>query len=343
MRFLSHLRPFHLRHVLVGCLFSQIGCSGSLSPENSAVDVRPTQAQLDGLSVDDKARQDDIVRSVGNHIFGADDRRLLIIEFLSALWQILPHDDEGSIDPSRPFIDRREFMIHHLESKYFADTAEWFDGPIRQQFEIEMSRAGLVTGRSRYLDDPGPSGPGWVIELKGHHFHNSSSRVEGGWGAVYVRSTLFRDMREKKVTLPGPDGQSREYSMSELGVGYPVLTVNSQIHHGNRIGRFPAPRYDFVVQFCWQPTICYDRLVQRKESINFEPFCSCSACQNRIATAWKKKYEKQVAALKWMSTPSDEFVHDVGSLWPIEEKVTFQPGLNSVEVDVTHIPRIWVS
>jgi hypothetical protein len=58
-------------------------------------------------------------------------------------------------------------MIHHLESKYFADTAEWFDGPIRQQFEIEMSRAGLVTGRSRYLDDPGPSGPGWVIELKG--------------------------------------------------------------------------------------------------------------------------------------------------------------------------------
>jgi hypothetical protein len=57
----------------------------------------------------------------------------------------------------------------------------------------------------------------------------------------------------------------------------------------------------------------------------------------------EKKYEKQVAALKWMSTPSDEFVHDVGSLWPIEEKVTFQPGLNSVEVDVTHIPRIWVS
>jgi type IV pilus assembly protein PilM len=130
-------------------------------------------------------------------------------------------------------------------------------------------------------EDPGPTGAGWVIELQGYHYYNDR-RIEAG--ATFVRETLLKNLSEGTVDLPiGPNGDLRPVRMKDLGVLYPVIVEGSRIVReeiakpekapelGGPMG-LPAAgpgaleggeaedavievkRFDFVVQFCWQPT-----------------------------------------------------------------------------------------
>jgi type IV pilus assembly protein PilM len=77
--------------------------------------------------------------------------------------------------------------------------------------------------------EQGPTGPGWVIQLKGYHYHNpkSSDNTRGLYGAQYVKETLIRGLEglEVPVELPDPSqpGQMERVSMEELGISFPVL------------------------------------------------------------------------------------------------------------------------
>ena len=136
---------------------------------------------------------------------------------------------------------------------------------------------------------PGPHGPGWIVQISGHHYHNGT-RLEQG--AQYVRTTLIENLRNAKVKLPaGNAGKVEEVTLQELGVSYPVLVnplrvepeeivdPNADIESGARTGAggmlggglgrpgmaaggngnataegtIKLQRFDFVVQFCWQP------------------------------------------------------------------------------------------
>jgi hypothetical protein len=85
-------------------------------------------------------------------------------------------------------------------------------------------------------------------------------------GAEYVRKTLLKNLAEMKVKLPDENGQSHEVSMAELGIRFPVLVDPKRIElrsleekegpppihvTGTSTGR--VRRFDFTVQFCWQP------------------------------------------------------------------------------------------
>ncbi len=79
----------------------------------------------------------------------------------------------------------------------------------------------------------GPEGPGWVIQLVGHHFHN---RLEGNAvdlddeGARFVRKTLIRNLLEKSVMLPdGENGELVEVPLTELQISHPVLVTALRI------------------------------------------------------------------------------------------------------------------
>ncbi|MCC7085348.1 MAG: type IV pilus assembly protein PilM [Pirellulales bacterium] len=149
------------------------------------------------------------------------------------------------------------------------------------------------------------SGPGWVIQISGHHFHNGGGREEGG---KFVRDTLIASLKEGKFELP--DGI---FTAKELGIGYPVLVnsdqsikkwqlVNENVAEvllntaeiggvGSKLGAglggagkaapnaaapgapeepgkqrvFDELRYDFVVHFCWKPTTLRERLLNRQK------------------------------------------------------------------------------
>ena len=135
---------------------------------------------------------------------------------------------------------------------------------------------------SMYVEDgagvglPGPVGPGWQIEIMGHHFHNAS----GNSRDQYVRSTLLKRLLNATLQLPdGPNGELIEVRYEDLGIKFPL--VNRDLGRTIRnalvkppslqsVEQKPGPkarendsteneglrmeRYDFVVQMWWQPT-----------------------------------------------------------------------------------------
>jgi type IV pilus assembly protein PilM len=132
------------------------------------------------------------------------------------------------------------------------------------------------------------TGPGWIIELKGYHFHNFDVYDEG---LLFLQHTVIHDLEEGKIQLPdGPNGEMIEVPLKELGISYPVVITQNRIRDvtyypeavdadANQAGRAAMSRgeergprgaaaggnqaadvkswklrgYDFVIQFAWQP------------------------------------------------------------------------------------------
>jgi type IV pilus assembly protein PilM len=138
--------------------------------------------------------------------------------------------------------------------------------------------------------DAGPQGAGWVVELAGHHFHNEPHHKPDE-ATEFLRSTLVRNLLGKgpKVIVSGGPRAGDTVPVGDLGIGYPVIVSSSpvrtvRIASGSgsadasggepmqprsglprgrgAAGPVDAPReddlislrrYDFVVQFVWQP------------------------------------------------------------------------------------------
>ena len=128
----------------------------------------------------------------------------------------------------------------------------------------------------------GPTGAGWVVELQGHHFHNEQ-RHKPSEGAQFLRDTLIKSLLGKgsEVIVSAGPLAGQKVNISELGIGFPVIVESSPVRtlripvanlsegSGRPAGAFQQPggelpestepqelslkRYDFVVQFCWQP------------------------------------------------------------------------------------------
>jgi type IV pilus assembly protein PilM len=84
--------------------------------------------------------------------------------------------------------------------------------------------------RGELIDDPGPSGPGWVIELRGHHFHNED-RHKPNQSAQFLRDTLIKNLLGEgpQVTVDVGPLAGRSVSVREFGIGYPVMVQSSTI------------------------------------------------------------------------------------------------------------------
>jgi len=145
----------------------------------------------------------------------------------------------------------------------------------------------------------GPSGPGWIIELHGHHYYNDQKTTPPrAIGLVHVRQTLVRNLLEGSVNLP-----EGEFSMKELGIGYPIFVLNGRLQAtsienpyfveetgeaggasqfgGSKtkekkkdkkakavemVESWPAVRYDFIIQFVWQEKPLSVRLEARRKA-----------------------------------------------------------------------------
>jgi type IV pilus assembly protein PilM len=138
-------------------------------------------------------------------------------------------------------------------------------------------------------EDLGPQGPGWVIEVAGHHFHNEPHHKPEE-AAQFLRSTLIKNLLGEgpNVFVSGGPRAGETVPVYELGLGYPVIVSSSPVRtvrivSGETVGSgggdmmppqggFPGgrrpevpgqaglddgmislKRYDFVVQFVWQP------------------------------------------------------------------------------------------
>jgi hypothetical protein len=207
------------------------------------------------------------------------NRRFQSLDMMRAIQSLLPRD-EGKEVPENP-ADRLELHIERMECQYFPELATWFEDVKQQWTEthvVEEAAAEDEDGdedeeaSSDAADEPGaeggaaadnpdeaalagqadkksenavPKGAGWVIELTGFHLRNED-RHKPSEGAQFLRDTLIKNLMSegKKVIVSAGPLHGEEVSVSELGIGFPVIVKSSPV---------AKKRYDFVVQFCWQP------------------------------------------------------------------------------------------
>ncbi len=114
-------------------------------------------------------------------------------------------------------------------------------------------------------EDPGPTGAGWVIELRCHHFHNKQRESKG---FIFVRDSFIKNLQESEIKLVSKDGQETKVAIKDLGIGYPVIPkpielikeVPNPLLDKSAGAAAPLHEFDFILQFVWQPTPLTKRL-----------------------------------------------------------------------------------
>jgi type IV pilus assembly protein PilM len=175
-----------------------------------------------------------------------------------------------------------------------ADPAAVVEPPVDQYADgtAEMTADGAAAAG-------GVSGPGWIIQLDGYHLHNTvrnnpNLQFQNNEGKQFVVKSFLRQLEEGTVQLPdGPGGELIDVPIKDLGISFPVVITKWRIDErqffpdatedeGGGQPRFSRAatvergglgavagteeprqwklsRYDFVIQFCWQPKPRSDR------------------------------------------------------------------------------------
>lgn len=203
-----------------------------------------------------KATQDKL-DLISQELVSASEDKGGWIEIYSALYQAFPQDPKikelleagiQAVDPREyGFDDREEIYVDHIESVFHEDLSVWVS-EIKPVFDkqFSVSETDLLAAKEAGVDaedvvdvdseDSGAEGglsetPGWVIEIKGHHFHNGrESMAELNVGKRFVVSTLINNLLSKEdVELPAGDDPDRMFKYSDIGILYPTITRVSDL------------------------------------------------------------------------------------------------------------------
>ncbi len=254
------------------------------------------------------------VQSLGQTLAGIGERRLVWAELLKAINECLPRDEKMPAEIS----DRNLIYIDSIDCEYFPDLNPWKQAAQEQIAKLKSRPAGGAKAADAN-DSPAPvtSAPtssdssdsassgaadnsGWVIEIRGHHYHNNEKQ-QGNDAAEFVRKTFIKQLADKgDIVLGDVDANGRPIRIStkQLGIDLPLLVSDSgtpkpvtlsdpnasaadAMAPAVMVGGFGSPaapalgggkqtsfnvrEYKFVVQFAWKPTPLSQREKHRKE------------------------------------------------------------------------------
>jgi type IV pilus assembly protein PilM len=155
------------------------------------------------------------ITAIGEELVGNADRRLLWLELLKTVNTALP--TTAGITPGEipdvdkvPFHQREEIHVEKFEVQYFEDLQEWFTEAVKTKYVDQQRSLGSdVTDEDAAGADgtvgtaggvaTGPTGEGWVIELKCHHFFNQDMQRQG---IAHALSTLINNLQNGTVMFP---------------------------------------------------------------------------------------------------------------------------------------------
>lgn len=249
--------------------------------------------------------------------------RLRWLELIKAIDAALPKDASPREETAEAVMKRNELHITAIDNQFFADLAtEYFTGvePVYAVQPKYVPPAPAAPAGAAAADPAaaaavdalgegaaaapatGPTGPGWVVQLTGHHFHNADMSNDTG---RFVVQTLLKNLAEGTVELPdGPGGELIAVPIKDLAISHAWIAADKSIDPNFMIDpdaelyaeggappqmafelsdddegdddkdedkksaappvidpltgqaatrAFLVRRYDFVVQFCWQP------------------------------------------------------------------------------------------
>jgi type IV pilus assembly protein PilM len=286
--------------VLLGCAVNYAAHSLALGGVNDPA-WQPAQAQAQRLRQRVSAFEGDATAArgkftecdvVGQHLVGNVQGRVRWLELLQAIDACLPPAEEPKpIDEkvkdkqaarAEEIMQRPDLHITNIDSQEVDDIMGW---KTATESLREKPAEGTATTPATAVDPPAENpagapakpGPCWIIQIAGRHYHNIDMYNQG---AAYLNKTLIKNLREKTIKLPSEDGKgTEEVSMKYLGISYPTIvsklpledeTIDDPNVDAAEGESAPAKainlkRFDFVVQFCWQPKTPAERHKAIKE------------------------------------------------------------------------------
>ena len=198
-------------------------------------------------SVEESKKKQEEAYAQQQYLVRLADRRFQTLDMIRAVETLLPHDDPQKV-PAHP-ADRNEIHVDSLDIQWQPDLAAWFTAVKPQWLETfpaeevdeeaadqppadpppEGGEAAAAPEKKwSAADDPGPTGPGWVVEVKGHHYHNED-RQKPAIGMQFVRETLAAGLLGTLDDVPIGAGPLAGTLVTpvEIGISHPVI-VSSQ-------------------------------------------------------------------------------------------------------------------
>lgn len=184
------------------------------------------------------------LNAVGEEIAGDAEKRLVWMELIRGINQIIPRGKYEGVEPGEmpspkdvPYEDRIDFHITSFETKYYEDISEWYTKREKRFNEENADWESLMkvqkTAEEAAATPAAPTGASWVIELQGYHYYNNPDRVglDGNNHTRRYLTTAFRDpsllppdVITRSIKLPDPEtGEMIDFTPAELGISYPLM------------------------------------------------------------------------------------------------------------------------
>ncbi len=176
---------------------------------------------------------------------------------MKAISEALPSDDaRGPCFRTRSpttcaymLMASKRIEVDSIDCEHFTKLEDWYADVKDKWLEGQPEAAGQAVAQPRPPADPpgpglagppagvpaaadsggarGPTGEGWVIQIRRASLSQRS--VEGAGGAAIVRKTLLKNLETGSVMLLGADGKTPvSVTLKDLGIAYPVLIKGSR-------------------------------------------------------------------------------------------------------------------
>jgi type IV pilus assembly protein PilM len=192
-----------------------------------------------------------LYKGVGVEVSKGAERRMMCLELFKAIEASL-NREEALMDKTPaelPFKERKDFHVTLVEQMYFENIAGWYTADLKKSYDDSVSirkQLGCEMVERPADKNPDPTGPGWVIELRGYHYYNGLEK-KGIEGASHVEKFLIHYLENGSVRLPGSQpGEVREVSLFDLGVRRPIL--RNKDAKPNYAFRLPNPDYARILE-----------------------------------------------------------------------------------------------
>lgn len=240
--------------LLLGCTISYFGYwrawssvrtdASYFGPAITKVDATTKQVSDFKSSYESAENNFKKTAAVSNSLAIPDDRRTRWLNLMAAINGALPRDPAG-VAPPEKLADRNLINILSVQGQRVEDLGAPY-GEIKEQFDKpEAPPAAPAAAPAAPADGAAPdeqaapaadapaepaapveiappAGPGWIVEIRGYHFHNTPGNLDTG--AQYVRETLLKNLKAGKVAIPAVDGgEASEIDLKKLGVTHAVL------------------------------------------------------------------------------------------------------------------------
>lgn len=219
----------------------------------------------------------------GERLVGPLKTRDLWFELYRSFNSCLPRDTGIELDENE-IAKMNRISIKSFTAKRYDDLSKWFK-------EDLIKNAQGQTSYESFMDDfdkkSPPSGPGYVFDVIGLHYHDEPNNVAVGRGVNYVNATLLKNLKKWQLELKSETGVE-VVDVRRLGISHPTLlytpqprnlqyfpqgkkraapsgpgAVASNLPVGAAPNDGPEPiplvMTQFRVQFVWKPTPVADR------------------------------------------------------------------------------------